>query len=75
MFRFFVLFALFLSPLSADSIPSIPNLFFPEDSVRNKVGAQDNRLIFQLGEMCREPDMQSARFWWRHSFYPATVND
>jgi hypothetical protein len=50
-------------------------LFFPEDSLRNKVSAQDNRLIFQLGEMCREPDMQSARFWWRHSFCPATVDD
>lgn len=41
----------------------------------NNANTQDAWLILQLRAMCCDPDMHSARLWWRNSFWPETVDD
>ncbi len=46
-----------------------------EGKVTKNARDQDVRLILQLAEMYRDPDMQSARAWWHNTFWPESARD
>lgn len=53
----------------------MPSLIRREVYVNRDANAQDARLIRQFALLCRDPEMQRARLWWRNSFWPAAADD
>jgi hypothetical protein len=53
----------------------LSNLILREVYVNKDANAQDARLVRQFALLCRDPEMQRARLWWRNSFWPAAADD
>lgn len=47
----------------------------PEESMAKKPGADDARLILELYNLRREPEMRKARQWWLTTFWPTCADD
>jgi hypothetical protein len=52
-----------------------PFRFFLEEAMAKKPTAEDARLILDLYNLRREPEMRKARHWWLTTFWPKDADD